>query len=346
MQIIERNKNYMKLRITNPEDLWYLTMIIDKGDLLRGKTYRKINLSSKDEKSNVTKKPITVKISVEKINYDPESKILRIGGLIQESNDPDISNNSFQSITLEQDTIFSLEKKNMLSFQEDKLEESTKDQKKILLIIHDRESAIFSVLNNFEYKIIAEIHGDVAKKDQDTTTNNFYLEIARKIEQESKRLDIKSIILASPSFFKEYVMRYIENKENIIQATCSSVSKNAIQEVLKRDEIKKAVSQQRLSEETKAIEELFSSMSKNEPVAYGLEEVKTASEAGAIKRLFITDKLLQEKKEEDSFDEIDNMMKNIQNSDGDIMIISTTHEEGERLHNLGGIAAILRFNIK
>ena len=37
----------IKVKIENPDDFWYLTTIIDKGDLVKGKTIRKIKLGEK-----------------------------------------------------------------------------------------------------------------------------------------------------------------------------------------------------------------------------------------------------------------------------------------------------------
>ena len=339
MQLLGRKKNSLKIKITSAEDLWYLTMIVEAGDKLTGKAYRKVNLSSKDEKANIAKKTIAATITIEKYQYEPESRLIRVNGSILNASDPEITLGSHQSITLEENSIFTLEKEHMHKYQEEKLKDALKEQEKILLVIHDREQAILALLQNVKYTILEKIQGNVAKKDKDTVTSNFYKEIAKELEEQAKRHNVASTILASPSFFKEYVLEHIDNKKHIVQATVGSVGENAIQEILKRDEIKQALSQQRIAQESKSVEELFASMQKGEPVAYGLKEVSSAVEAGAVKTLLIADTFLQEHRE------VDTLMKNVERS-GEIMLISAEHEQGQRLHNLSGIAALLRFPIQ
>jgi protein pelota len=79
--------------------------------------------------------------------------------------------------------------------------------------------------------------------------------------------------------------------------------------------------------------------------SYGIKETKNAAEAGAIKTLLITDKFIQKKREENKYKGIEEIMKQIDNTKGDIFIISSEHEAGKKLDGLGGIGAILRYKI-
>ena len=70
-QINKLTDNTVKLKIENLDDLWVLNTILDSKDIIRGKTLRKINLSDKNtEKSKVTKKPMFLAISTEKITFN------------------------------------------------------------------------------------------------------------------------------------------------------------------------------------------------------------------------------------------------------------------------------------
>ena len=48
---------------------------------------------------------------------------------------------------------------------------------------------------------------------------------------------------------------------------------------------------------------------------------------------------------EDKYGGIENIMKIVDNTKGDILIVSSDHEAGKKLDGLGGIAAILRYKI-
>ena len=136
-----------------------------------------------------------------------------------------------------------------------------------------------------------------------------------------------------------------ELKNKIILATCSSVGENAINEVIKRPETSEALKQDRIAKEYKLVEELFAEISKNNLASYGLKETKNSAEAGAVKHLLITDSLIQEKRMEEKYEEIEHIIKTADSAKGDITIISSDHEAGKKLDGLGGIAAILRYKI-
>jgi len=69
--------------------------------------------------------------------------------------------------------------------------------------------------------------------------------------------------------------------------------------------------------------------------AYGYDEVKRAIEMGAIKKLLVSDKV-----DVNVTEELANAVETV---GAEWMIISVDSREGEQLHSLSGIAAILRF---
>ena len=95
----------------------------------------------------------------------------------------------------------------------------------------------------------------------------------------------------------------------------------------------------------KLVEELLNEISKEGLAAYGIKEVKRATESGAAKTLLLTDAFINKVREQDKYKEIDKMMKITEKTDGDIHIISSDHEGGQKLDGLGGIGAILRYKM-
>ncbi|GAF88010.1 unnamed protein product, partial [marine sediment metagenome] len=156
------------------------------------------------------------------------------------------------------------------------------------------------------------------------------------------------IILASPAFWKEELMKELKNEElkkKIIPATCNSTGKNGINEVLRRPEVKAALHEDRIAKEINLVEELLTEISKNNLAVYGLKDTENAVNAGAVKTLLITDSLIQKARETNNYEKIDNMMKITDSMKGSINIISSEHEGGKKLNGLGGIAAILRYKL-
>lgn len=343
-------KGEAKVKIENVDDLWYLNQIVEKSDLIKGKTLRKIKIGEETQrKQKVEKKAVFLLIEVEKLEFSKTSNVLRISGIVKQGPE-DVPLGSYHTFNIGENTIIEITKQKWLKFQLDKLKESSKElSSKILICVHDREEAYFALMKKYGYQMLVDIKGNVAKKaDAKQVESNFYKEILRQLEDYNERYNLNKIIIASPAFWKEELTKEIKNEElksKIILATCSSVGENAINEVIKRPETSEALKQDRIAKEYKLVEELFAEISKNSLASYGLKETRNAAEAGAVKYLLITDTFIQKKRMEERYDEIEYVMKTVDSAKGEITIISSEHEAGKKLDGLGGIAAILRYKI-
>ncbi|MBI3035746.1 mRNA surveillance protein Pelota, partial [Candidatus Woesearchaeota archaeon] len=94
------------------------------------------------------------------------------------------------------------------------------------------------------------------------------------------------------------------------------------------------------------VEELLAEIAKNNLAAYGLKETESASLMGAVKELLITDSFIQKSRSENFYNRVEDIMKVVDKTKGEVEIISSEHEGGKRLDGLGGIAAILRFKMR
>ena len=343
-------KGIAKVKIENLDDLWYLNQIIEKNDIIKGKTLRKIKIGDETQrKQKIAKKSVFLVIQVEKVEFSKTSNILRISGTVKQGPE-DVPLGSHHTFNIEENSIITVTKQKWLKFQIDKLKEASRDvSAKILICVHDREEAYFALMKKYGYQLLASIKGTVTKKaDVKQVETNFYKEILKQLEEYNERYNLSKIIIASPAFWKEELMKEIEDdnlKSKIILATCSSVGENAINEVLKRPETENALKQDRISKELKFVEELFLEISKNDMASYGLKETKNVADAGAVKILLITDNFIQRKRMEDKYDGIEQIMKTVDSTKGDILIVGSDNEAGKKLDGLGGIAAILRYKI-
>ena len=349
MKCLNKNlkKQELKLKVENPDDLWYLSSIIDPGDLVKGRTIRKIRIGEDERKARIIKKPVFLKIQVVKSEFS--SSLLRVSGKIVEGPD-DVPKGSYHTFNVEENSIFTIIKDKWLKFQLGKIDDACSDKvARILIVVFDREEAFFAIMKKFGYELLTKISGDVQKKAVDEKkAATFYPELIKQIAQYDKRHNFQTIILASPSFFKEDLLKVLKNddlKKKIIQATCSSVGNNGIDEVLKRDEVKQALAQDRISQEMKLVEQLLTEISKDNLAAYGLKETEAAANAGAITTLLITDKLIIKSREQEKFERLDQIMKLVDSLKAEIKIISSGHDGGKKLDGLGGIGAILRYKL-
>jgi len=336
MRIIKKDyrKNFVRAQVESMDDLWYLTYIIEKSDILKASTYRKVKLGKEDERNTKIIRKY--------------SNVLRVSGIIREGPD-DIPLGSHHTISLEGGTEFSLQKQALLKYQIEKLEESAEGlNSKIMLVVHDREEAYFAQLKKYGFEMLGQIKGDVQKKaDVKTETSDFFAAIKKTVEDYDKRHNFSNIIIASPGFWKEYIQKIITGdlKKKVVYATCSSVGVNGINEVIKRDEVQQVLKLEKFADESRKVEGFLGEIAKKGKAQYGLKEIKEAVDSGAVSELLVTDRLIQKKRQDNTFEQVEYMMKAVENMQGEVHIISSEHEAGSKLDGLGGMGAILRYKI-
>ncbi|MFO7710495.1 MAG: mRNA surveillance protein pelota [Candidatus Woesearchaeota archaeon] len=345
MKKLASHKGEMKLETQDLEDIWYLSQVIDPGDHISGKTFRKIKLSGEEEKTSVERKPIFLEIKVEKVEFS--NNILRVKGTVTSGPD-DVPLGSYHTFSIDEGTIFKLRKEQWLGFQKEKIKEATEGaQTRILMVVFDREEAYFAMLKKYGYEFLSSIQGNVSKKDYaNQGKGDFYSDIKKQIVEYDARYNLTHIIVGSPAFWSEELTRLLDSalKKKVFTATVQHVGRSGFSELLKREEVQRALKDERVAKEMEAIESLMQQIAKGN-AAYGLEEVDSAVTAGAVQTFLVTDSFIWKAREEGYFTRIENMMRTTDKQKGTILIISHEHEGGSKLDGLGGIAALLRFPI-
>lgn len=346
-------KGELKLKVNNLDDLWLLSQIIEEDDFVLGKTFRKIKLGQ-EPNVKIVKKPVILEIKVEKVDFNASSSSLRVSGIVNEEKE-DIPKGSHHTITVEENSVIKITKKEWLNYQLSKIDEALKPKRgNILICILDRSQVGFAILKGYGYEWITDFEGEVEKKGEGFERikgEEFYPKIVEMLEEYSNRYSSEQIIVASPSFWKETLLNIIKKKnpllaKKVILATCSSITKSAINEILKRDEVKTALKNERVVTEINLVEKLLEEIGKGNGLgAYGFKEVKQAAEYGAISILLVSDNIIQEYREEGKYKMLEEAMKIVEKAKGEVHIISSEHEGGKKLNNLGSIGAILRYRI-
>lgn len=343
MRILKKDLRNGKIAVQaqSLDDLWCLSQTVAKGDTAIGKTTRKVKLGSAEE---AVKKTYVLSIAVEEVKF--EDQALRLAGVTNEAKE-DIPQGSHHTITLEPSETITIIKERWPKYQLDRLNQATEAQLTALIVVLDRETAILAKLKTRGYEIITELKGKVRKKDYKTTeATNFYREITAAIKDYDDRNKPDKIIIASPAFWKEELMNELESdakagllKSKIVAATCSSVSQNAIDEVLKRPEMNTVLATASAARELKIVDEVMTEIAKEGKAAYGRKEVENAVEAGAVEKLLVTDVKVYN----DS--SLERLMRKAEENGGKVFIINSENEAGQKLDALGGMAAILRYKL-
>lgn len=343
MQILEENlKNHegeIKLIPENLEDLWHLKFIIEKGDIVFSLTKR---ATHSDDKLRGDKELVTVRIGVEveKVEFHRFANRLRVTGRIVAG----VEEAGFHTLNIVVGRELSISKK----WKEEQLRrlkkavESSKRPEVVILTIEEGE-AIAGALREWGVEEIFEKRFSYAK-DYGGMRSEFFEELYGAL----KTVNFRFLVIAGPGFIKKDFLEFLRQRDSEIAKKAvlvdtATIGRRGFIEVLKRRTIDKLIGEIRLAEEAEIVERLLEGIAKGQKVAYGLEEVKKAKEYGAIEILLVSDDFLL--KEREKWD-IDAFMEEVEKSGGRVLIISSEFEPGEIVSKLGGICAILRFEIK
>lgn len=353
MKLIHRNlkEGKIKLKPETLDDLWYLKNIITPGDLISGRSYRRIRDEEKLRADKGVRVPISVDIKAESVEFHPYIMRLRITGKIERGPEDIISLGSYQTIEVQPNDVIAVTKAEWKGWEIERLKEAEQAAKTPLVLIVSVEEgeAEFALIRryglDFPVRVTTPVSGKRIEKEHEAALREFYSEVAGKISETLEKEEVKAVIISGPGFTKENLLAFLRDNHPKIAEICHLESTGAggrsgVQEVLKRGAVDRIVENSRISLETKLVEKLFEEVGKNTMLAtYGLEEVKKALEYGAIEKLLISDAFLR------SSSASDELIKKTKKTRGEAIIISTEHEAGERLQAIGGIAALLRFRV-
>ncbi len=340
MKILKENKKegMLKLKLENPNDVWELENVLEEGDLVSSRTLRRKMIQRKDGQEKGEKRPVHLTIELEKIKFHEHTGNLRLTGPIV-GGPEDVDMDNYHTIVAEPNKVMTVVKKDgWKDWQIRTVKRAYKKPPKILVCVLDRDSATVAKVEG-DMEIIAEISSGISGKQYKQTTKGEYLgEVISTLKR--KEGDYENIVVAGPGFIKEDLLVEIEDrdlKNKIVKDSTSQTGETGVREVIRRGTVERIVKNSRISEETGEIERIFQELSKGSgKVAYGKDEVERAVEMGAVEKAVVSESFIKKNKD---------LMENIENKGGEVTICSERHESGEKLKSIGGIAALLRYNI-
>ncbi|RZC55063.1 hypothetical protein C5167_013914 [Papaver somniferum] len=167
---------------------------------------------------------------------------------------------------------------------------------------------------------------------------------------------VRCAVIASPGFTKDQFHKYllleaerrqlrpiIENKLRILLAHTTSGYKHSLKEVLDDPNVMNLIKDTKAAQEVQSLNDFYNMLSTDaDRACYGPKHVEFAHEQMAIETLLITDELFRNIDAQTRKKYVD-LVDSVKDSAGNVHIFSSMHVSGERLKQITGIAAILRF---
>ncbi len=344
MKILKIDKKYNEIVVIpeTSEDFWHLEKIIESGDIISGKTDRKIKAEREGEKTQ--RITIFVELEIKEVHFQEYSENLRVGGIIIKGKPEEmIQLKSHQSIDLEKGEKVIIKKKLIKDWQIDRLKKAEKESTttKLLLILLDDEEAELAFVNQFSINKKAKIKSKKSGKRFAEEKSDYFEKIMEKLTQ----LEPKKILIVGPGFTKENFKKFYEEKKQkgfptAFVETTNEIGETGFKELITQGKLKTLEKELQLSREGEIIEEFLSLISKGK-TEYGKEKVTQALELGAVEKLIISETILmQERKEVEKIMDLAEMTK------CEIIVISSKNPQEKIIQNLSGVCAILRYKLE
>ena len=223
------------------------------------------------------------------------------------------------------------------------------------LVAMDRKEATLALLEGKQVKILRKLTSGVPGKYKtggqssqrferirEGLAKEFYRRIAEAMKEVYFNLPkLKGIILGGPVPTKEDFLEegqlITSLKEKIIgMKDIGYADEHGIELLVEAS--KDILAEQEITKEKKLLEDFFERLGKGNKVAYKLKDIEKALNYGAVEILILSNKLGKEKIEE--------FTKKAESISAKVEIVSTETPEGKQFWNLGGIGAVLRFEIQ
>jgi protein pelota len=346
MRIVRKDLKHGEIKLV-PEtldDLWHLRHLIEKGDLVTALTWRREKAEAdKIRPERLEKKPVMLSIRVESVEFHKFANVLRVLGKIEAG--PDVG--EYHSLGVEPGFTLTLAK----SWQPEDLERlreaiRASRRPRVLLVALDDESAELGLVRHYGLENVGTIHClRVGKRyvSKEPGLQKFFHELAAAMGNIIEREGVRAAIVAGPGFAKDEFHKFLresypELASKVRRDDVSAGGRAGLYEIVRRGLVEQVSREDRLSFETSLVEQLMAKIAKGGLATYGNEGVMRAALHGAVEKLLVADDLLRRDRAK-----LDDVLKQVRRTRGEVVVISTEHDAGKQLLSLGGLAALLRF---
>jgi protein pelota len=351
---IDLKKGFAKVMPESLDDLWHLFNIIVKRDEVHARTSRQVKPDDQYARPTKAKRvPVNLGVQVEKMYWDRVLNRLRITGIVCEAPEKLSIKGSRHTIDVTINTPLTIVKKQWQKHELDRLKRASKITAAPLTIIAiDDEDYCVAVLRQYGIDVKAgertKLPGKFEAEKRVKAKQLFFRDALKSLREAWLPLN-SPIVVLGPGFIKDDFVDYINTEARDVAASIvgvkgvNSAGLSGIQESLRSGILSSVLQHVRVADEMKAMEEFLARLGKGKStVTYGLDDVEKAANYGAVEKLLVADSTLRETTDENRV-ALEQLIRNVEEARGDVMVLSTEHEAGTKLLSLGGVAALLRF---
>ncbi len=344
MRILEAEKepDFISLHVESDDDLWYLHNIISPNDRVKMTVLRRLEKQQDMTRSKETpRKPVTLTISVESVEFQEFSGTLRVLGTVISGSEDALGQH--QSFAISPGDTFMLSKADWSDQQRKLFQEGVENKfsDRYYFVVIDDETAFIESLKSYGIQSLGKIDSHKTGKhyasdySEDKYLREVYDSLARAVPEGS------SVIVLGSGFTRDkfvQLAKSFQTKFSFFTFPTARSDEGAIWEFLNTPESEEILKDFRLSGDSRLVEEFLKRLKTTEEATYGYEAVKNAIELGAVEVLAISEEKFRTEQGRELLELADNFGTTVH-------IISLTGEKGNIVKNFGGYCALLRYKV-
>ena len=331
----------IRIQLETDDDIWHIYNVLEVGDLVTASTLRRdSSVTDKIRAERAEKKRMTLGIRVEKIEFSEDDLRLKVLGII-ENGPQDIGQHHTLMMEVGDSPI--IDKRHWKETQLERLKRAAADTNKprMVFVSMDQDEATIAVLRQFGLKEVATIRsGRSGKQYQDDSKGgDYHGEIIAKLKLICE--PGMPLVLLGPGFEKEQFAESVKPagiSQSIFVYHTGQSGMQGVNELMKKGLGANLLRESRVGIEMEAVEKLMENIGKGGLATYGNQEVADAAAAGAVETLLVLDSKLRE-------NDLDPIVRSVEQQKGNVIVVSSQHDGGRQLEALGGMGAILRYNL-
>lgn len=343
---IDEDKGEIEVILEVLEDLYFLHLLLRKGDMLYGWTTRQVKVSRSGGEERGDRVPVYMGIEVEKMAYAKFSEKLRVTGKVIDAPEELHARGSYHTIQVGVGDKLKIKKKNgMDKFTRNILERATSSIARVMLIAVGDEEIAVGLLSPVGIEIKSIIPYVPKGGGEETSIEARYKDpikqILSRIFTGEKHEKIDEVVVAVNERLCALTQKILS--ELGIKAKLIKVSEGGeagIHELLRRGDSREMLRSTRITVEISELEEMLKELfSGSEKIVTGLEQVSAAALWGLVEKVIVDDCLLFGETRETLVEMLDIIFKH----GGRVIIIPEESESGRKLKSVGGIIAKLYY---
>ncbi|UNQ72572.1 hypothetical protein [Infirmifilum sp. NZ] len=350
MRVIEIDEKRSRLRLVveTTEDLYYLLLLIRRGDVVYAWTTRQLRIERETGVEKGERVKVYVGIEAEKVSYSKFTKSMRLTGRVTDAPEDVHMKGSYHTLSLSVgDEVLIVKKNGIGAFDRDVLRRASSLIKKVLVISVGDDEITVGILSPVGVEVRSNIPYYSRRGDRETSIRESVLPaLTRQMELLKSHYRVEEydeVVVLTTERLLSSVEEALE--EAGIKARVIKVSEGGeagVYELLRRQDLRPLFTEIRsvveAEEAEKLIDELFKGSGR---VIVGLEAVEKVSEWGVVEEVVIVDELFfDDTSRERVFGLLDKL------SSARFILVDSESEVGRMLKKLGGVMARLYYALE